>query len=187
MKIFRLSPTGAPACLPDTALLIKQRPFFVPDFTQHCQAEVCIALRIERLGRSIAGEFARRYYDPSALTLAVTFTAVDLIEQLRTKGQPCDTAMGFDNAVAYAEGTPAVAPGSEVRANLDAHQQRLTVPDCILSTLDAQLSFVSYYYTLRQGDLLLYPLSDQPLGEVHIDQTLTLSVSEETAYRFHIK
>lgn len=187
MKIFRLSPTGAPACVPDTALLIKQRPFFVPDFTERCEAAVCVALRIERLGRSIAGEFAQRYYNPEALTLAVTFTAADLAERLRSEGQPCDTAWGFDNAVAYAEGTPAVTPGIEIKASLDAHEQRLTVPDSILATLDAQLSHVSYYYTLRQGDLLLYPLSDSPLGEAQIGQTLTLTIGGETAYRFHIK
>ena len=42
----------------DSALLTNGRPFFIPDFTQRCDYETELVVRICRLGRSIPQRFA---------------------------------------------------------------------------------------------------------------------------------
>ena len=59
---------------PDTALLQKNRPFFLPDFSSNIHHEVEIVLRINRLGKHIDAKFAHRYY--SEIGLGIDFTAV---------------------------------------------------------------------------------------------------------------
>ncbi|EJW95300.1 2-hydroxyhepta-2,4-diene-1,7-dioate isomerase, fumarylacetoacetate hydrolase family protein, partial [gut metagenome] len=76
MKIFRLlSPLPSVLTVPDTALLIQKRPFFIPDFTQDCRAQLCAVIRITRLGRSIGERFVPRYYQAEQISLGVHFVA----------------------------------------------------------------------------------------------------------------
>ena len=65
----------------DSALLTRGRPFFLPDFTERCDYETELVVRICRLGRSIPVRFAHRYYD--AVTVGIDFTARDLQQRLR--------------------------------------------------------------------------------------------------------
>ena len=55
----------------DSALLTGGKPFFIPDFTQRCDYETELVVRICRLGRSIAPCFAHRYYD--AVTVGIDY------------------------------------------------------------------------------------------------------------------
>ena len=68
----------------DSALLTGGKPFFIPDFTERCEYETEIVVRISRLGRSIAPRWAHRYYD--AVTVGIDFTARDLQQRLRAEG-----------------------------------------------------------------------------------------------------
>ena len=45
----------------DSALLTGGKPFFIPDFTQQCDYETELVVRISHLGRSIPERFAHRY------------------------------------------------------------------------------------------------------------------------------
>ena len=56
-------PKTAINLLPDTALLMRGRPFFVPDFAWPCTVQLHGVVRIARLGKNIAPRFAYRYYD----------------------------------------------------------------------------------------------------------------------------
>ena len=78
----------------DSALITRGRPFFIPDYTQECEYETELVVRICRMGRSISERFAHRYYD--AVTVGIDFTARDLQRKLRAQGLPWDIAKGFD-------------------------------------------------------------------------------------------
>ena len=82
----------------DSALLTGGKPFFIPDFTERCEYETEIVVRISRLGRSIAPRWAHRYYD--AVTVGIDFTARDLQQRLRTQGLPWELCKGFDSGFA---------------------------------------------------------------------------------------
>ncbi len=188
MKIFRLlSPLPSVLTVPDTALLIQKRPFFIPDFTQDCRAQLCAVIRITRLGRSIGERFVPRYYQAEQISLGVHFVAHDLLEQLRQEGQPWDIAVGFDNAVAVAETTNGhFAPESSVALHINEDTTTGRVPTDFLTEAHRAIAHISTHYTLRQGDLFLFPL---PVAErtVAIDDHLTLSLNGEALLSFNVK
>ena len=81
---------------PDSALLKDGKPFFIPDFTQQCDYETELVVRICRLGKNIAPRFAHRYYD--AVTVGIDFTARDMQRKFRKDGLPWELCKGFDGA-----------------------------------------------------------------------------------------
>ncbi|MCK6690691.1 MAG: fumarylacetoacetate hydrolase family protein, partial [Thermoanaerobaculia bacterium] len=81
---------------PPTALVVNNKPFFYPDFTQDLHHEGEIVLRVCKNGRSVQPEFASRYYD--AVAFGIDFTARDLQDKLKQKGQPWEIAKGFDHS-----------------------------------------------------------------------------------------
>lgn len=182
--------------LPDTAMLKLKTPFFIPDFaTDRCSLQLCLCVRINRLGRSIAERFASRYYAPEETTLAVHFVATGLLEQLIGARQPWELAVGFDNAVAV--GRPigmelAASAGSPLPAGLHlSHENRhFEVPDFLLADMlrevDRKIERISSFYTLRQGDLLLLPFR-QPFHDVVLNETVRLTLGNQELLSFHVK
>ena len=68
---------------PDTAILLKKQPFFIPDFSDEVHHEVEILVKINRVGKHIDKKFAHKYYNE--IGLGVDFTARDLQSQLKAK------------------------------------------------------------------------------------------------------
>lgn len=186
MKIFRTDESQSIRCLPDTALLVRQRPFFVPDFAPRCTAALCLAVAVNRLGRSIHSSFAHRYYCPEEWSLAVHFEAVELGESLRAENLPDDIAWGFDNAIAYAGSTVKVAVGDEIALCIAGERIDVPISRDISELVDKSIAHISTYYTLRQGDLLLFPLTSQRVT-VSEDTALRLRVNGNTTYGFSVK
>ena len=81
---------------PETALLKDNKPFFLPDFSSQVEYEAEIVVRISKMGKNIAPQFASRYYD--SIALGVDFTARDLQNELKREGAPWDICKGFDNS-----------------------------------------------------------------------------------------
>lgn len=201
MKIFRLfscNKTGlsalyeskSVACLPDSALLIRKRPFFIPDFTHQCTVQLYAAVKVTRLGRSIHRQFARRYYEPECMTLAACFSARDILNEMQASGCPWDRAIGFDDAVAVAETFPTVqtlqqAQKASIKVGNDIQSVSFHSKG-LYEAFDQMLSAISQYYTMRQGDILLYPLSEEET-EVHIGDHIRLMIEQEEMTEFNVK
>lgn len=199
MKIFRFFPHNKTAndtlyndvdvtTIPDTALLIQKRPFFIPDFTKQCMAQLVCCIRINRLGRSINQRFAHRYYNVNDITLGVHFIAHDLLEQLQHENRPWELAIGFDNAVVVAE-KKCDTLTEQMRADLLLNDMTYTCQfetKPLLEAIDKQIERISEFYTMRQGDILLMPLEmeEQP---VHIDDNIKLSLNNTHLVSFNIK
>ena len=81
---------------PDTAILLKKQPFFIPDFSNDVHHEVEILVKITKVGKHIDRKFAHKYYDE--IGLGIDFTARDLQQQLKEKGLPWEKAKAFDGA-----------------------------------------------------------------------------------------
>lgn len=199
MKIFRIynlpsDPTTdnignrAIACIPDTAILIHKRPFFIPDFAENCRAQLCAGIRINRLGRSIHTQFAHRYYCADEICLSIHFEAANLLQELKRKGLPWDKAVGFDNAVAMAEkGIGQIDEQTKVEIRIN-NKARQVLPDWKKLHQDTieLIAKISQFYTLRQGDILLLPLPVES-QEVHIDDRICLYSNETEMLAFNIK
>ena len=142
--------------LPDTAFLKDHRPFFVPDFADPCTMQLHLVIRICRLGRSISERFAHRYYD--AASVGVTFTADNLLQDLRAKGLPWELAKGFDGAAALGNFVPLTDLGDYTQLPFSLHQGEETIQvgygKDMIWNIDKLIAHVSQFYTLKQGDFI---------------------------------
>ena len=89
---------------PDTAILLKKQPFFIPDFSDDVHHEVEILIKINKVGKHIDKKFAHKYYDE--IGLGIDFTARDLQSQLKAKGLPWEKAKAFDGGAVIGQWIP---------------------------------------------------------------------------------
>lgn len=89
---------------PDTAILLKKQPFFIPDFSNDVHHEVEVLVKINRVGKYIDKKFAHKYYDQ--IGLGIDFTARDLQSELKSKGLPWEKAKAFDGAAVVGNWLP---------------------------------------------------------------------------------
>jgi acylpyruvate hydrolase len=172
---------------PPTALLLENKPFYYPDFTKNLHYEVEIVLRISKNGKAIQPQFANRYYDKMAL--GIDFTARDVQDELKAKGQPWELAKGFDNS--------AVLSSYVVLKDFDASNitfsmtkngetvQVGTTKDLIFS-FDTIVSFLSNYFTLQQGDLI-YTGTPAGVGAVKVGDRLEGFLEGQSMFICEIK
>ncbi len=86
---------------PDSAVLLKKQPFFIPEFSNDVHYEVELLVRINKIGKHIQKKFAHKYYDE--VGLGIDFTARDLQAKLKEKGLPWEKAKGFDGSAVIGE------------------------------------------------------------------------------------
>jgi len=142
---------------PETALLQRNQPFFVPDFSQDIHHELELVLRVSKNGKHIEEKFAHTYFD--AIGLGIDFTARDLQSELKKKGLPWELAKAFDGSAPIATNFKPVADFADL-ANIDFHlevngevRQRGN-SSLMLHPFAKIISFVSQYITLKMGDLI---------------------------------
>lgn len=172
----------------DSALLKNQKPFFIPDFTCECSAGVYLALRVSRLGKSIAARFSHRYYD--ALSVVVDFTAEDVLRRLREAGEPWDIAKSFDSSVALGDFVDATAfdASSDITITLTINggEKSSARIEAVGDFAGQAIEAVSRFFTIRQGDIILigHP-NKKPL--VQIDDHLVGYLNGKPLLEFNIK
>ncbi len=144
-------------CKPDTALLLRNRPFYIPDFTRNLHYETELVVRICKVGKNIAPRFAPDYYD--AYTLGFDFTARDIQEYCRREGLPWEACKAFDNSAAIGEFIPKdkfpQGPDDlrfEMKKNGESCQKGHTAD--MIFKVDEIISYVSKFFTLRTGDYI---------------------------------
>ncbi len=159
---------------PDSALLLKNKPFFYPDFSREVNFELEVVVRISKVGKSIEPRFASRYYD--AVALGIDFTARDIQMKAKAKGQPWALAKGFDDSAVLSHFIPIEDLHKDVN-NLDFHllhngnmvQQGNTSQ--MFFSIDTIISYVSQFMTLKTGDYL-YTGTPAGVGPVKIGDKL---------------
>jgi 2-keto-4-pentenoate hydratase/2-oxohepta-3-ene-1,7-dioic acid hydratase in catechol pathway len=142
---------------PDTAILPKKTPFYIPEFTQDLHHEIEIVLKICKVGKHISKKYAHTYYDQ--IGLGIDFTARDLQQKCKEKGLPWEMAKSFDNSAPISE---QFIPVSEVKdvnnisfslMNNNKVVQTGNTSDLIF-TFEDVIAYVSQFITLKIGDLI---------------------------------
>lgn len=142
---------------PDTALLIRNRPFYYPDFSTDIHYETELVLKISKLGKSIPEKYAGNYFDK--IGLGIDFTARDLQQQCKEKGLPWEIAKGFDHAAPVSmEFIPKSSfhDVNNIRFHLVKNGnvvQQGNSGDMIFS-FEKLIAYVSQFITLRTGDMI---------------------------------
>lgn len=159
---------------PDSALLLKNQPFFYPDFSHQVEYEVEVVVRIDRVGKSIDERFAHRYY--SSVALGIDFTARDLQREAKAKGLPWTLSKGFDGSAVLSDFVPLADLGGDIQ-NLDftlsRNGQLLQHGNTrdMLCPVNRMISYLSDFMLFRTGDLI-YTGTPSGVGPVAVGDTL---------------
>ena len=173
---------------PDTAILLKGQPFFIPDFSQDVHHEVEVLVRINRIGKHIQPKFAHKYYDE--IGLGIDFTARDLQAQLKAKGLPWEKAKGFDGAavvgkwVAKAELPQVDELQFSLRKNGETVQAGNTA--LMLWKIDELIAYVSQFFTLKIGDII-FTGTPAGVGPVAINDILVGELEGRELFNIKVK
>ena len=141
---------------PDTSILTRNRPFFLPDYGSSIHYEVELVLRICKVGKNIQKRFAATYYD--AIGIGLDFTARDIQTKCKKEGLPWLIAKGFDNAAPLGK----FIEKSEIKNIHDIHfhlekngeiVQKASSSEMIFSFEDI-IAYISKFITLKTGDLI---------------------------------
>ena len=85
---------------PDTSLVLKNQPFFIPPFSNDVHYEVEVLVRINRIGKHIQQKFSHKYYDEIALgiqTEAYSWDAmVDRYDIMLDEGIEIDESLWYE-------------------------------------------------------------------------------------------
>jgi 2-keto-4-pentenoate hydratase/2-oxohepta-3-ene-1,7-dioic acid hydratase in catechol pathway len=173
---------------PDTAILLKKQPFFIPDFSDDVHYEVEVLVKIKKVGKHIDKKFAHKYYDD--IGLGIDFTARDLQAQLKAKGLPWEKAKAFDGAAVIGNWLPKTN-----FQNIDEINFSLKQNDAIVQTgntalmlwkIDELIEYVSKYFTLKIGDII-FTGTPAGVGKVFANDILKGYIENEELFSIKIK
>ncbi len=173
--------------MPETALLLRNRPFYYPAFSQDIHFEVEIVLKISKVGKNIDPAFAHTYYDE--IGIGIDFTARDLQQQAKEKGLPWTIAKGFNDAAPLSEFVP--------KEQFDLHNLNFSLTQngtvkqqgntaLMLFDFDYIVSYLSRFFLLKKGDLI-FTGTPQGVGPVQIGDRLEAFLEDKKMLHVEIK
>ncbi|MCO6492444.1 MAG: fumarylacetoacetate hydrolase family protein [Phaeodactylibacter sp.] len=168
---------------PASALLVNNKPLYYPEFTRDLQYEVEVVLKIAKNGRHVQPEFADGYY--KEVSLGIDFTARDLQQELKEKGQPWEVAKGFDGSAVLGrfislDKLDRQAIEFELKKNGEAVQHGNTRD--MLFSFGEIIVYVSRFFKLQMGDLI-FTGTPAGVGPVQIGDTLEGFIHTKTEVR----
>lgn len=173
---------------PDTALLIRNRPFYIPEFSKEIHYETEVILRISKVGKYIPEKYAADFYD--ALSLGFDFTARDLQRRCVEKGLPWEVSKSFDQSAAIGRWIPkSKLPSTDqlhFYLNLNGEKVQEGFTGDMLFGVPRLLSYVSQFMTLHIGDIL-FTGTPVGVGPVKIGDRLEAVLENQTVLRCEIK
>jgi len=173
---------------PDTAILLKKQPFFIPDFSDDVHHEVEVLVKIDRIGKYIDSKFSHKYY--SQIGLGIDFTARDLQTKLKAKGLPWEKAKSFDGAAVVGSWVDKNKFESMDTLNfhLEKNGEKVQVGNTanMLWKIDELIAYVSQYFTLKIGDII-FTGTPSGVGRVVANDALDGFLEEEKLFSIRVK
>ncbi|MBB6682725.1 fumarylacetoacetate hydrolase family protein [Aequorivita sp. 609] len=173
---------------PDSAILLKKQPFYIPEFTNEVHHEVEVLVKINRIGKHIDRKFAHKYYDE--IGLGIDFTARDLQKKLKSDGLPWEKAKAFDgsavigNFISKNEIEDIDDLPFSLKRNGEVVQQGSTKQ--MMWKIDALIENTSKYFTLKIGDVI-FTGTPSGVGPVSVDDVLQGYIEEKEMFSIKIK
>jgi len=172
---------------PDTAVLPKQFPFVIPEFTNDVHHEVELLVRISKVGKYIDRKFAHKYYEE--IGLGIDFTARDVQQKLKEKGLPWEKAKAFDGSAVIGEFVPKNSfSGESITFELTNNGKTVQKGDSahMLWKIDEIISYISQYFTLKTGDII-FTGTPEGVAKVTSGDVLEGFIEDKKLFRIHIK
>ena len=173
---------------PESAIIKRNKPFFLPDFSKEIHHEVELVLQICRLGKNIAPEFAHRYYDK--IGIGIDFTARDIQRKCKENGLPWEKAKAFDGAAPLGKFVKKENLGDvgnidfklEINENIVQHGNTKD----LIFPFDELIAYVSRFFTLKTGDLI-FTGTPEGVGPVKRNDELKAYINNELLLNFTVK
>jgi len=173
---------------PDSAILPKRNPFYIPNFTKNIHYEVELIIKVSKLGKNIKENFANTYYNE--IGLGIDFTARDIQDQCKEKGHPWEIAKAFDQSAV-------VSANFIDKQNLDTNNINFSLKkngsivqegnsSNMLFNFDQIISHISKFMTIKIGDLI-FTGTPAGVGKVNIGDELIGYLENEQAFKTKIK
>jgi len=172
---------------PDSAVLLKQHPFVIPEFSNDIHHEVEVLVKIKKVGKYIDEKFASSYYDE--IGLGIDFTARDLQSKLKEKGLPWEISKAFDGSALI---------GNFVDKNtLDLNQTNFSLfvngkevqkgnTEQMLWKIDALIAYISRFFTLKIGDII-FTGTPEGVARINPDDVLEGYLENNKMFRINVK
>ena len=173
---------------PQTAIINKGQPFFIPSFSNEIHYELEVIIKINRLGRFIQREFSHKYYDE--IGLGIDFTARDLQLELKKNGLPWEKAKAFDGSCLIGDWK-----NKKDFNNIDNIDFRLTKNDEIVQNsntslmlwkVDELIEYISKFFTLKIGDII-FTGTPAGVGKVQLNDKLKGYLNDNELLSINIK
>jgi 2-keto-4-pentenoate hydratase/2-oxohepta-3-ene-1,7-dioic acid hydratase in catechol pathway len=173
---------------PETALTLRNRPFFHPEFSNNIHYEVELVVRINKLGKYIQKKFAHTYYDE--IGLGIDFTARDIQAEVFKNALPWEISKTFDGSAVVNRFLPKSHFENLGSINFSLLKNKQVVQQGnssdMLFTIDEIIEYVSQFITLKIGDLI-FTGTPCGIGKVAIGDELEGYIEEEQMFRCRIK
>jgi 2-keto-4-pentenoate hydratase/2-oxohepta-3-ene-1,7-dioic acid hydratase in catechol pathway len=172
---------------PDSAVLLKQHPFVIPEFSNDIHHEVEVLVKIKKVGKYIDEKFASSYYDE--IGLGIDFTARDLQSKLKEKGLPWEISKAFDGA--------ALIGNFVDKSTLDLNQMNFSLfvngkevqkgnTEQMLWKIDALIAYISQFFTLKIGDII-FTGTPEGVARINPDDVLEGYIENNKMFRINVK
>ena len=172
---------------PDTSIIQKNQPFFIPEFSNEIHYEIEIILKFNRLGKHIESKFSNKYFNQ--ISLGIDFTARDFQNKFKERGLPWDISKGFDNSALIGDWK------SIKTYDLDNINFRLEKNGKIVQQsnsknmiwkIDELIAYASKYFTIKIGDIM-FTGTPEGVGVVTEDDVLEGFLGDEKVFSVKIK
>ena len=172
----------------DSAVLPKEQDFYLPPFSNNVHHEVELLVKITKVGKHIAKEFAHKYYDE--VSLGIDFTARDIQDELKSKGLPWEKAKSFDGSevigkwVSKSNYKDLNQLSFSLKKNNEVVQSASS--ELMLWKIDELISYVSQFFTLKKGDII-FSGTPSGVGKVEAGDVLEGFIENESFFKIGVK
>lgn len=173
---------------PDTSLLLKNKPFYFPDFSNDIHYETELVIRICKNVKVIPERFAHTYY--SEIALGIDFTARDLQANCKKKGLPWEIAKGFDGSAPLSKfmSISDLKDSKNIQFHLKINGKVAQVGSSLdmIFSFEKIISYVSKFITLKMGDIV-FTGTPAGVGPVKIGDHLEGFIEDQKMLDFYVK
>ena len=173
---------------PDSAVLLKQHPFVLPEFSNEVHHEIELVVKINKVGKYIEPKFAHKYYDE--ISVGIDFTARDLQDQLKAKGLPWEKAKAFDGSAVIGEFVSKEQFTSLDDVNFELLKNGQVAQkgnsSLMLWKIDELIAYVSQFFTLKIGDII-FTGTPEGVAAVHPNDILEGYLEGQQLFRIQVK
>ena len=172
----------------DSAVLPKEQDFYLPPFSNNVHHEVELLVKITKVGKHIAKEFAHKYYDE--VSLGIDFTARDVQDELKSKGLPWEKAKSFDGSavigkwVSKSNYKDLNQLSFSLKKNNEVVQSASS--ELMLWKIDELISYVSQFFTLKKGDII-FSGTPSGVGKVEAGDVLEGFIENDSFFKVGVK